>query len=74
MIVIIIICAIAVSLFVQLLFGSICETLNAPYILTPKIIYNGVKVNWFGAIGLYLIYIICCPIFFICSLGVIGRK
>ena len=46
--------------------------------ITPKHIYEGLEVNWFGAILLYIIYFICVPIFAILSfiywLCTVGRK
>ena len=53
---------------------ALCDTHNISILLTPKFIYNTIKVNWFGAIILYIFYIISCPIFFILSLCVIGRR
>lgn len=38
--------------------------LHNNYIRSPKDIYNNYKtLNWFGAIFLYLLWIILCPIF-----------
>ena len=49
-----------------------------PFLITPQYIYNKYKVNWFGAIFLYLLYIMTTPIFAIVSilwwLCIIGRK
>ena len=46
--------------------------------LIPKHIYKGLKVNWFGAILLYILYFICVPVFAILSfiywLCTVGRK
>ncbi len=74
MIAVIIFLIIFVYIITHAVFGALCEGCHFPLLLTPKILYNKLKINWFGAVGLYIIYLITCPIFFIGSLGAIGRK
>ena len=46
--------------------------------LTPKHVYEQLKVNWFGATLVYILYFICAPLFAILSfiywLCTVGRK
>ena len=74
MIVLVIIIAFVGYAISHALFYAICENYFFPIFWTPKILRNKLKINWFGAVGLYIIYLIICPIFFIGSLGIIGMK
>jgi hypothetical protein len=44
----------------------------------PIHIYEGLRVNWFGAVFLYTMYFICVPLFaigtFVCWCCTVGRK
>lgn len=48
------------------------------FISTPADIYYSIEVNWFGAIALYVLYMVFCPLWwlicFVAFLFTVGRK
>ena len=58
---------------------AIWDTYNTQYpFLLPKSIYNICKVNWFGAMFIYLVYFVSTPLYAIDTftwwLCTVGRK
>ena len=64
--------------FITWIDNSVVKESNVWPVLLPKTIYNNFNVNWFGAIFLYVIYLITTPIFtvstFIYQLCIVGKK